>query len=66
MLATPEDEMAGTDATAVAMEQWCAQQHVFTVETFFKNGDSVVKMQQVLCEHFNIACHGKVPCCNTI
>jgi hypothetical protein len=73
MLATSEDEMAGTksfasltDATAVAMEQWRAHHHVFIVENFLKNGDSVIKMQQVFCKHFNIACHGKVPCCNTI
>jgi hypothetical protein len=51
MLATPEDEMAGTlsfasliDATAcsaVATEQ----HHVFIVEMFIENGDSVVKSQ---------------------
>jgi hypothetical protein len=51
MLATPEDEMAGTmsfasltDARAVAMGQWGAQNCVFIVEKFLKNGDSAVKM----------------------
>jgi hypothetical protein len=73
MLATPEDEMAGTmsfvsltDAAAVAMVQSSAQHCEFTVETFFKNGDSVVKIQQIFRKHFNIACHRKVPCPNTI
>jgi hypothetical protein len=51
MLATPEDEMEGTmsftsltDAAAVAMKQSSAQHCAFIIETFFKNGDSVVKM----------------------
>jgi hypothetical protein len=73
MLANCEDDMAGTmsfasltDAAAVAMEQSSAQHCEFIVDTFFKNGDSVVKMQQIFCKHFNIACHRKVPCCNTI
>jgi hypothetical protein len=56
MLATTEDEMAVTmlsvfanltNAVAVAMvamKQWSAH-HAFIVETFFKNGDSVVKTQ---------------------
>jgi glutamine synthetase type III len=52
MLATPEDDMAGamtfaslSDAVAVAMKQWSMQHCAFTVETFFLNGDSVVKTQ---------------------
>jgi hypothetical protein len=43
MLATLEDEMAGTisfasltDVVAVAMEQWSARHLAFIVETFFK------------------------------
>jgi hypothetical protein len=42
MLATPEDEVAGTmsfasltDAAAVAMDQWSVQHHAFIVERFF-------------------------------
>jgi hypothetical protein len=73
MLATPKDEMAGamsfvslTNAGTVAMEQWSTQNCKFTVETFFKNGDSVVKTQQIFHKHFNIAHHRKVPCHNTI
>jgi hypothetical protein len=72
MLATPEDEMARTmsfasltDAIALAMKQRSAQHHVFIVK-IFKNGDSVVKTQRIFHKHFNIAHHGKVPCCNTI
>jgi hypothetical protein len=51
-VATPEEEIAVTmsfpsltDAFAVAMEQWGAQHCVFISETFFKNGNSVVKTQ---------------------
>jgi hypothetical protein len=52
MFATSEDEVVGTmplasltDAVGVAMEQWSTQHRVFNVETFFKNGGSVFKMQ---------------------
>jgi hypothetical protein len=54
-----------TDAVAVAMDQWKAQYHAFIVETVFKNGDSVVKTQQVFCKHFSIIHHGKVCCHST-
>jgi hypothetical protein len=73
MLATHEDEMAGTmsfasliDAVAVAMEQWSVQHHAFIVETVFENGDAVVITQQVFRKHFNIVHHGKVPCHSTM
>jgi hypothetical protein len=43
MLATPEDETAGTisfssstDAVAVATEQWSSQHRAFIIEFFFK------------------------------
>lgn len=52
MLAAPKNEMAGTvsfagltDAVVVAAGQWSAQRCTFTVETFFFNGDTVVKTQ---------------------
>jgi hypothetical protein len=50
-----------TDAVAVAMEQCHTQHCVFIVETFFKNGGSVVKRQRIFHKHFSIACHGNVP-----
>jgi hypothetical protein len=48
------------------MEQWSMQDCAFIAETIFKNGNSVVKKQWIFCKHFIIACHGKVPCHNTI
>jgi hypothetical protein len=48
------------------MEQWGAQHCVFISETFFKNGNSVVKTQWIFHKHFIIASHGKIPCHNTI
>ena len=32
----------------------------------FKNGDSAVTTHWLFCRHFNIPCHGCVPCHNTI
>jgi hypothetical protein len=55
-----------TYAVAVAMKQWSVQHCAFIVETFFKNGDSVVKMQRIFCKHFNTVHQRKVPCHNTI
>jgi hypothetical protein len=42
------------------------QHHAIIVETCFKNGDPVVKTEQILRKRFNIACHGKVFCHSTI
>jgi len=53
-------------AISVAMEQWTAQHRAFVVEAYFKNGDSAVTTQRLFRGHFNIPCHGRVPCCNTI
>jgi hypothetical protein len=48
------------------MEQWRVQHCAFIVETFLKNGDSVVKTQRIFREYFNIARHGKVSFPNTL
>jgi len=50
---------------SVAMEQWTAQHRAFVVEAYFKNDDSAVTTR-LFHRHFNIPCHGHVPCCNTI
>jgi hypothetical protein len=70
MLATSEDEMMGTmsfasltDAGLVGTEQRSTQHLAFIVETFFKNGGSVVKTQRIFRKHFSSAHHEKVPCC---
>jgi hypothetical protein len=47
-------------------EQWSTQHPAFIVETFFKNGGSVVKLQQIFHKHFNFARQGEIPCHNTI
>jgi len=53
-------------AILVPMEQWTAQHRAFVVEAFFKNSDSAVTTQRLFRRHFNIPCHGRVPCHNTI
>ena len=53
-------------AISVATEQWTTQHRAFVVEAYFKNGDSAVTTQRLFRRHFNIPCHGRVPCCNTI
>jgi hypothetical protein len=54
MLATPEDEVTGTmsfasltDVVAVVMKQWSVQHVCSLFKRFFKNGDTVVKMQRI-------------------
>jgi hypothetical protein len=75
MLATPEDEMAGTmsfasltDAVAVGMVEWSAHARniVRLLITRFLNMVTLVKTQRIFLKHFNIARHGKVPCRSTI
>jgi len=53
-------------AISAAMEQRIAQHRAFVVEAYFKNGDSAVTTQRLFHRHFNISCHSRVPCCNTI
>jgi len=53
-------------AISVAMEQWTAQHCAFVVEANFKYGDSAITTQRLFCRHFNIPCHGRVHCRNTI
>jgi hypothetical protein len=54
-----------TAVIAVALKQWSTQHRAFITETFFKNGDNVVKMQRTFLKHFNIAHHKEVPCHNS-
>jgi hypothetical protein len=39
------------------MDQWSTQHRAFIVETFFKNGNYLVKTQRIFHKHFNITCH---------
>jgi transposase len=52
-------------AISVALEQWTVQHRAF-VKAYFRIGDSAVTTQQLFRTHFNIPCHGRVPCHNTI
>jgi hypothetical protein len=51
---------------AVGMKQWRTQHGAFIVETFFKNGESVVKKQRIFRKHFSISRHGKVSFLSTL
>ena len=62
----PKSVASWFHAISVAMAQWTAQHRAFIVEAYFKNGDSAVTTQRLFRRHFNIPCHGRVPCCNTI
>ena len=48
------------------MEQWSPQHREFVVETFFKNGESVIVRQRKFRLHFNVPRHGRIPSRNTI
>lgn len=48
------------------MEQWSSEHRSFVVETYFKNGDSVVATQRHFRRHFNVGRQGHVPSRNTI
>ena len=48
------------------MEQWSPQHRAFIVETYFKNGESVIVTQRKFRLHFNVPRHGRIPSRNTI
>jgi len=48
------------------MEQWSPQHRAFVVETFFKNGESVIVAQRKFRLHFNVPRHGRIPSRNMI
>jgi hypothetical protein len=48
------------------MEHWLAAHRAFAIETFFKNGESVVVTQRLFRRHFNIGRHGRISECHTI
>lgn len=50
----------------VIMDVWSAEHRAFIVETFLKNGESVVKTQRAFRLRFNVGRHGAVPTRNTI
>jgi hypothetical protein len=54
------------DTIAVHMKHWLAAHRAFAIETFFKNGDSVVVTQRLCRRHFNIGRHGRIPERHTI
>jgi len=53
-------------AISVPMAQWTVQRRAFVVEAYFKNDNSAVTRQRLFRRHFNIPCHGRVPCRNTL
>ena len=46
--------------------QWSDEQRGFVVETFFKNGDSVIATQRAFRTHFQLGRRARVPSWNTI
>ena len=64
-LMQPRSVVSWFHAISVAMEQWTTQHRAFTIEAYFKNCNSAVTTQRLLCRHFNIRL-GRVPCRNTI
>jgi len=48
------------------MEQWSPEHRAFVVETFFKNGESVIVTQRKFRLHFNVPHHERIPSRNTI
>ena len=48
------------------MGQWTSTYCAFVVETYFKNGDSVVITQWLFCQHFDVPPHDAVSRWNTI
>jgi hypothetical protein len=55
----------GCEPVSVAMAHWNVDHHVFAVEQFFRNSDSIV----TLClfrRKFSVECRGAIPDRNTI
>ena len=48
-------------ALPVSMECWSNEHRVFVIEMFFKSGDSVVRMQHLFWQHFDVGQNDKVP-----
>ena len=48
------------------MERWSLEHRTFAVEQLFRNNDSVIQVQRLFRQHFNIDRHGSVPKRDTI
>jgi len=48
-----ERSSSETESISVAMERWSVEHRAFSVETYFKNNDSVL-IQRIFRRHFNI------------
>jgi hypothetical protein len=49
------------NAVSVAMVHWNVEHHVFAVEQFFRNSDSVVTFQRLFRRKFNVVHRGAIP-----
>ena len=54
------------NAVSVAMAHWNVEHHVFAVEQFFRNSDSVVMVQRIFRRKFNVEHRSAIPDRNTI
>jgi hypothetical protein len=54
-----------TQSISVAMKRWSVEHRAFSMETYFKNNDSVFMAQRFFRRHFNIHRNNSVPSCNT-
>jgi len=48
------------------MQQWNIEHHVFAIEQFFRNNNSIVTIQCLFRRQFNVARDGAIPDRNTI
>jgi len=54
------------NAVSVAMAHWNVEHHVFAVKQFFRNSDSIVTVQCLFHQKFNVESRGAIPDRNTI
>ena len=54
------------NAVSVAMAHWNIEHRVFAVKQFFRNSDSVVTVQRLFRQKFNVEHQGAIPDRNTI
>ena len=62
----PEPADSSDNAVSVAMSHWNIEHHVFAVEQCFRNSDSVVTVQRLFCQKFNVVRRGAIPDRNAI
>jgi len=61
-----EQADSSDNAVSVAMAHWNVEHRVFAIEQFFRNSDSVVTVQRLFRQKYNVERRGAIPDRNTV